>query len=262
MVLNKNEVIENLKKKGVEAQLVEVSKNGVNLTGIRPVNNQAKVLPTVYLENLRATDPESAADEIIEIFNAEVPEIDITFLTKFDEVKNSLVASVCGHGKEDLPHIEKLDLDIFARIQVENGFIKVTEEMVKSWKVSFDEVIGIALFNSFEKCTARTIEEVLGFGVPELSKMFVISNTENLFGACNIFNTMKLSEVAEKLESDLYILPSSIHEVITVEASNEARMLAEMVHEVNRNEVDPTEVLTDSVYHFSREEKRLTVVSL
>ena len=74
-----------------------------------------------------------------------------------------------------------------------------------------------------------------------------------------MFNTEVLSEVAEKFDNDLYILPSSIHECIALPAEGDVLMVAEMVKVVNSTEVLPEEVLSDSVYKFDRKEKRLTL---
>jgi hypothetical protein len=42
----------------------------------------------------------------------------------------------------------------------------------------------------------------------------VISNEKGINGAASMLYENELHELAESLESDLYILPSSVHEVI------------------------------------------------
>ena len=62
--------------------------------------------------------------------------------------------------------------------------------------------------------------------------------------------------------TDLYILPSSIHEVIAVSAeTGRPEELAQMVSETNRHEVMPGERLSDRVYHYSRNMRMITSVA-
>ena len=56
------------------------------------------------------------------------------------------------------------------------------------------------------------------------------------------------------LQSDYYVLPSSVHEVVIVPASAGVgcRDMDEMVAEVNRTQVAPEEVLSDRAYYYDR----------
>lgn len=50
--------------------------------------------------------------------------------------------------------------------------------------------------------------------IPPEQTMWVISNEKGINGAASMLYENELHELAESLESDLYILPSSVHEVI------------------------------------------------
>lgn len=88
----------------------------------------------------------------------------------------------------------------------------------------------------------------------ECGGMFVLGNEYKLFGAAVILYDGVLKAFADKLSSDIFILPSSIHEVILIpdDGGQEAENLWRMVCDINATQVDPEEVLTDSVYYFSR----------
>ena len=63
--------------------------------------------------------------------------------------------------------------------------------------------------------------------------------------------------ISTQLDSDLIILPSSIHELIIVEADSIIKKMGkeaiyEMVHSVNQECVEKEEVLSDTVYVYSR----------
>lgn len=76
--------------------------------------------------------------------------------------------------------------------------------------------------------------------------MYVITNESKLFGATSMLYEETLYELAEKIGSDLYILPSSIHEVIAVSADfGSPDEWAEMVYESNMDQVDINDRLSN-----------------
>jgi len=92
--------------------------------------------------------------------------------------------------------------------------------------------------------------------------MYVLSNQDKINGAACILYPDLLLEFAEGLGRDLYIIPSSIHEVILVPAleEQEHESLSKMVREVNSTQVEEEEVLADHVYFFSREVREVCLL--
>ena len=92
--------------------------------------------------------------------------------------------------------------------------------------------------------------------------MWVISNERKINGAVTMLYEDKLHSLAESMGTDLYILPSSIHEVIAVSTeTGRPEELAQMVSETNRHEVRPGERLSNQVYHYSRNMRTITSVA-
>ena len=60
---------------------------------------------------------------------------------------------------------------------------------------------------------------------------------------------------ASQIEADLYIVPSSVHEVILIPVDDDITKdgLDEMVRSVNSTELSKEEILSDSAYLFTRE---------
>ena len=71
-----------------------------------------------------------------------------------------------------------------------------------------------------------------------------------------------MSLIAEKLGSDLIVIPSSIHETIILKETENVSVteLNAMVEAVNEEAVTPQEKLGNSVYRFDREAQRLESV--
>lgn len=87
-----------------------------------------------------------------------------------------------------------------------------------------------------------------------LMQMYVLTNQKKVFGAICIRYPELLAQIAERLEGDFYILPSSVHECILVPADERVSkdMLKEMVTDINHTQVEPQEMLADQVYLYSR----------
>lgn len=76
-----------------------------------------------------------------------------------------------------------------------------------------------------------------------------------------VFFTTTCCIICEKLECDLYILPSSIHEVILIPAYDHDSYdeLTSMVKEVNSTQLSKEEILSDHVYFYSRETGQISM---
>ena len=73
-----------------------------------------------------------------------------------------------------------------------------------------------------------------------------------------------MHQLAEKIGQNLFILPSSIHEVIAVPAEIAGKNLTnliEMVQEVNMGSVELGERLSNSVYHYDRTARKVTLAA-
>mgnify|MGYP001230825433 FL=1 len=71
-----------------------------------------------------------------------------------------------------------------------------------------------------------------------------------------------LHDLAEKLGSDLFILPSSVHEVIAISANmGDPNELAAMVTEINMGQVALDERLSNQVYHYDKELRKVTLAT-
>mgnify|MGYP004699002929 FL=1 len=108
----------------------------------------------------------------------------------------------------------------------------------------------------------REIAQMILGEISQDQMMWVITNDRGINGAVSMLYEEKLHTLAEKLESDLYILPSSVHEVIAVSASmGEPNQLAEMVAEINMAQVSLEERLSNQVYHYDKDLRKLTLAT-
>lgn len=86
-------------------------------------------------------------------------------------------------------------------------------------------------------------------------RMLILSNTQHFYGASALLYPGLLKELAEEQKCGLFVLPSSVHEVILLADSGreDAQSLSGMVREVNRENVPREEFLSDHVYYYDKE---------
>ncbi len=91
--------------------------------------------------------------------------------------------------------------------------------------------------------------------------LLVLTNKRKYFGASCILYHGLLEKFSERLGQGFYILPSSIHEVILLPENyvKHPDRLMKMVSEVNETQLDPEDVLTDSVYYYERKTGRMSI---
>ena len=98
--------------------------------------------------------------------------------------------------------------------------------------------------------------------MPPEQQMYVISNNKGINGAVSMLYEDGLHDLAEKLGSDLYIMPSSIHEVIAVSTDlGNPNELAAMVAEINMDQVALDERLSNQVYHYDKDLRKVTLAT-
>ena len=167
-----------------------------------------------------------------------------------------------------VPHRRMLDLAAVCYICVDvpgsgEGTCDVTNELRALWDVTEEE-----LFRQAEAGTRRwdppeyeEIGEALeNFGVRmsisddefQDDYLYVLTVMSRINGAVCLMFPDFLNLLAVKFESDLFLIPSSIHEILALPDRGDftKEELDRMVREVNRSHVLPEEVLSNHVYRF------------
>ena len=87
--------------------------------------------------------------------------------------------------------------------------------------------------------------------------MLVVTNREQINGASALFYPGILDQVAEMMGEGYFILPSSVHEWITVPDREglDASQMQVMIKDANQNAVTPDIQLGDAAYHYDPKER-------
>lgn len=126
----------------------------------------------------------------------------------------------------------------------------VLQTMFGTWKSLFDE----------DACVKNLLDEnTTEFGLSSHETAYILTNMEMKYGAAMITQPEVLNKLEQLFPEGFYVLPSSVHEVLIVSDNGEMelKMFGEMVREVNKNEVERQEVLSDRVYSYDKEKHQI-----
>lgn len=270
------------------AKAIEVNKNnGTVMYGIQVTFNESKnVCPVIYINDFDMDIKAQAVQILVEAkramksFNMKDKLRD---LTNFDKAKDMLCVRLVNaeFNKEmlkDVPHkIVFNDLAAHLVIQIDNEkSAKVGKELLKEYNKSFDELYNLALANTEKKypCSIRTMEEIMSemMDIPvemleemrgKAPRQYVLTNVHDYFGAVCILYKDVLKNFAKEKNSDLIILPSSLHEVIIVLKNEleEDMELNDMITQINHENVDKQEWLSNHYYTYKNEDYYLVTIT-
>lgn len=129
---------------------------------------------------------------------------------------------------------------------------------IRTMQAVMKEMAREAMGSAFEE---EAMDELLSAFSPAVP-LYVLTNTQGLYGASCLFYKGILKDFADKSGSDYYILPSSIHEVLLTPAEPDISYedLAQTVSSINAAEVPLEDRLSNHIYRYFREQDALTAV--
>ncbi len=283
-------VIEKIREQRTEELTPElcsaVKNNGVQMSGITIKKEGEYVLPNFYLHNqYEAWQKEQCtagevAQGILEAYYDEVEKnrtlVQDVMSFEWEKFRDRIFIRLVNREKNtallaDIPHEEYLDMALVYYLKIKlsegvEGNLILHDQHLKELQITQETLHQAAMKNMQEQVTPEVhqisgmiskMAEKIGVCVPveELqTDLYVLTNTENTFGAVLMLREDILKTFAEQMDDDFFILPSSVHEVLLlpVKKAPGAEELVTMVKEVNRTQLEETEILSDSVYYFDR----------
>ena len=270
-----------------ELTIKDVTKNnGRELTGVCALYGDNAILPTVYLEEyaMRYATGESLnilADEIYRYLMHRVPEFELDSFVDWDKAKLRICMRLVNREKNeellnDIPHVAFLDLELIfyyllpEEAKLGSASILIHNNHCEAWGITTEELFSYARDNTKHLNGLRIIsmaEMLTEIGGPEFIQdkalpMWIMTSENKYFGAVGLYYADIIREFAKDRGKSLYVLPSSVHEIILLEdnGDDDSEKLREMVKEVNSTQVATEEVLSDSIYRFDLDSNRLSML--
>ena len=273
-----------------EIQIKNVTKLSQEpLRGLIVKRKDENIVPTIYLDYLAGMSVEEALKRIYDIMeNSDKSRLhfNIKSFTDWETAKQKIHARLVSADDsllKELPHRNFLDLAIVYYYVVDvdkdfgHGTITLRLEHLSCWGVCESELFEAAKANAkSEGYSARNMLDILhelGETNSDASfcsapfkadnSMYVITNHAQFYGATAlIFAKEYFKALAEKMNSNLYILPSSQHELIAIsDKFTDPQTLKEMVCDVNNSQVDEKDRLSYCVYKFSLQTETIEIAA-
>lgn len=270
----------------VETSIVKKN-NGIELCGLYIKRKEEQISPTIYLDEyydyyLKGEDLEEIIIRIREEYEWKVSRVASYHfnLEKFEYVRDRIVYRLVNYEKnreilEECPHLKLYDLALTFRWVAHSDDIGistalVTNQEMRAWEISMNELLLAARENTPRLFPAHMVdmEEMIqkaGIPVPEEESsipMYIMTNQQEVNGASVLLYDNVLERFAQRKKTDFYILPSSIHEVILVPSDriDDPSSLFTMVEDANNTVVALGDILSDSVYYYSRRKNQIIPV--
>lgn len=265
-----------------------IKNNNQKFDTITIYNENQRIAPNIYLnqyynEFLDGRSLDEIADSIINIHGGnDYSREDLSEIGIFNNVSKNIFYSLVNKKMNEecikkIPYKEIGDLVKIYKVATHMdkdgvaSFI-ISNDMIKNWNVDINTVDNMAnnntpaLFPFTLKGMSELLNELLfdlnkddqenrelfSDGYEGSKKMYVLSNKFGISGASSILYKDVLKNFATQINANLYILPSSIHEVIIIPDTYRINVsdMREMVADVNQSVVNVGEILSNEIYFY------------
>lgn len=242
------------------------------------------MIVSLEMEDYRMSGPNIYMDDLYEQFKAcsdmdrilqETAETVVAFTgmqplgegecVKLQDYRNNVVQMLINTEMnrellENAPHREFFDLSVIYRLAVLDADGKgyatalITNELMEELGVTAEELDQLAEENS-----RRNLKTQL---FPMTSELTMMTTEAKMYGAINLLRMDEIKKVAEKMNANLYLLPSSVHDIMAIRDSglNSEENLFAMLKDGNDLCNNQDENLSFNIYYYDREKNALEIM--
>lgn len=263
--------------------------NGVTLCGLTIMTKESNISPTIYLNGFyeryvyETESLQQIEADVMETYrrNKTDHNLDVSFFTEWENARQRIIFELVNYDAnrellKDVPYKKVLDLAMVFTCLVEKGVtgsatILIHNHHMECWKVTEDDLFHTAMENTpyFQKKKLTGMDSVIEYLtgqklgnviLDDICSMYVLTVENNLNGAGAVLYKDLLKGFADRMESDFYILPSSVHEMILIPLfTDDMESLSQMVKEVNATQLKPEDVLSDHAYVYRRADNTISM---
>ena len=270
--MTKETLLKELINRGFEAEAIVKVKNGVRIDAVT-VKNGTNIAPSIdtapFLKEAEENglSNEETIEKFLEIVKNYQIERDIDANKFFEKeyLLDHINIGIQPVGSEDLikkdTDLEGIEQYLYVTVADEaigKGSIKLKPDMLNYISASEDELWDAAESNLIAESTEFSLgnmlflTNLLDYDTEQAvdKEVYVVSNFSRIKGAASILHPVIRRKMGRILNaSSLIVLPSSIHEVLVMNASNkDLEEMTAMVQDVNKIAVEPTEILANQAF--------------
>lgn len=206
-----------------------------------------------------------------------------------EQLHLKLINAKANHERlGQLPHFPYLDLAVIFYVTVETETedimtVEVTKDLLNAWHMDINDIYRDAFQNmKKEAIPPKPLSEVMkdlfqmefGDGDIDLetwiklkamgrtmeNEMYVLTNPRSLLGACRLLDVDALQGISDKLGCNLYLIPSSLHEIIILPAKDKPEVIGNMIMGINETEVEAQDRLSNALYLFEIDTRSTRII--
>lgn len=262
--------------------------NGSIYDGLVILDPVFNMSPTIYLNPyfhryLDGVSLEDIYEDILNVYEKNIPkeDFDISMFRDYTKAKERIVMKLINAEKnkyllKSVPHILIYDLAIVfvcnvSDVMNEYAAILIYNQHLSLWNVDTDALYEVAKINSPKLLPPHldnlhdVFQHITDESLPFLEELGIniLTNHKKVYGAtCMVYPDL-LEEIADIFEDDVIIIPSSVHDLLVFPKNNLPRGytledIDMMIQDVNETELTDSEVLSDHVYWYHRDTKKIT----
>ena len=262
--------------------------NGSIYDGLVILDPIFNMSPTIYLNPyfhryLDGVSLEDIYEDILNVYEKNIPkeDFDISMFRDYTKAKERIVMKLINAEKnkyllKSVPHILIYDLAIVfvcnvSDVMNEYAAILIYNQHLSLWNVDTDALYEVAKINSPKLLPPHldnlhdVFQHITDESLPFLEELGIniLTNHKKVYGAtCMVYPDL-LEEIADIFEDDVIIIPSSVHDLLVFPKNNLPRGytledIDIMIQDVNETELTDSEVLSDHVYCYHRDTKKIT----
>ena len=246
--MKREDIIKELVNRGYKAEVQNTIKNGIEFEGIK-ILTDSNVAPVIYTEAIiEKAEKENktldcVVDDIVAIYeNNRDSEFDVNVLFNHDFILKHIYIALQKDSTEeiikrpcDLDGIESY-LYVRGDMSDDGSFsVKVTKAVLDQANIAEDEAWEMAEKHTYAETSLESLAKIM-------ADMMGSEYTEDMDKRVPLFVLTNKCKIK--------VLPSSIHEMLIMpyESGMDISSFSSMVEEVNCEQVDPIERLTDRAY--------------
>ena len=208
-----NSIIDTLKNEGIEAESVEIVKNGIPCKGLRVIKKGCDTSPIIYYSQQDTTEAFLSRVRSALLSDVSSP---TAMLTDPDYVRDHVYLAVQRQSKELLVKQKYLNIELIMRVMLDlgeqagTGSVKVTPGLVEQLGIAEDELWKCASANSHAGSNIRSMAEVLGLPDIDGDQSLYVATTGQLTGGASVLYFPEIFHAfcEDHGEEACYLLPS------------------------------------------------------
>lgn len=169
----------------------------------------------------------------------------------------------------NVPHREFHDLsvvyrNVFSMNKNAMECVLIDNAIMEAVGITEEKLYSLAYHNTRRKLPLMKLplSQALpvGYIYTQEDDLWIISNEYLWYGAVALLYEDVLHDMSEVIKDNLYILPSSVNEILAIAAKNgESKALKGIVSDVNTYMVEKSKRLSNNVYFYDRDSHKVSI---